>query len=76
VFSEISHHSAANSGGDRPYGLFCRALTEPKNRKDTMEPIEASRGLHTQEVTGSSPVAPTIKITVRARTVRLMPGVD
>jgi hypothetical protein len=36
-------------------------VEKPKNRRDTMEPEEASWGLHTQEVTGSSPVAPTIK---------------
>jgi len=35
-------------------------VEKPKNRTYPMEPREASRGLHTQEVTGSSPVAPTI----------------
>jgi hypothetical protein len=34
-------------------------VEKPKNRRDAMEPKGASRGLHTQEVTGSSPVAPT-----------------
>jgi hypothetical protein len=36
-------------------------VEKPKNRRDAMEPKEASCGLHTQEVAGSSPVAPTIK---------------
>ena len=34
-------------------------VEKPENRTYPMEPKEASRGLHTQEVTGSSPVAPT-----------------
>ena len=37
-------------------------VEKPKNMKDAMEPKEASCGLHTQEVAGSSPAAPTIKI--------------
>jgi hypothetical protein len=35
-------------------------VEKPKNRRDAMEPKEASCGLHTQEVIGSSPVALTI----------------
>jgi hypothetical protein len=34
-------------------------VEKPKNRKNAMEPKEASCGLHTQEVAGSSPAAPT-----------------
>jgi hypothetical protein len=37
-------------------------VEKPKNRRDAMEPKQASCGLHTQEVAGSSPAAPTIKI--------------
>jgi hypothetical protein len=36
-------------------------VEKPKNRTYPMEPREASRGLHTQEVHGSSPCAPTIQ---------------
>jgi len=35
-------------------------VEKPKNRSYALEPKEARCGLHTQEVTGSSPVAPTI----------------
>jgi hypothetical protein len=34
-------------------------VEKPENRTYPMEPKEASRGLHTQEVAGSSPAAPT-----------------
>ena len=36
-------------------------VEKPKNGRDTEEPKEARCRLHTQEVTGSSPVAPTTK---------------
>ncbi len=35
-------------------------VEKPKNKMDALEPMEARCGLHTQEVAGSSPVAPTI----------------
>jgi len=38
------------------------SVEKPKNRRYGMEPKEASCGLHTQEVAGSSPAAPTIQI--------------
>ena len=37
-----------------------QVIDKSKSRKNAMEPKEASWGLHTQEVTGSSPVTPTI----------------
>ena len=39
-----------------------QVIDKSKSRKNPREPKEASWGLHTQEVTGSSPVAPTIRI--------------